>query len=122
MLDINKAIAREAQARLDPEGHMYELDHWSPRVAREQAAAEGIADLTEEHWAVIIHLRDRHRERGRAASAREVMRELEQEFAAEGGRRHLYELFPGGPVGQGCRLAGVPAPPYCRDPSFGSVG
>lgn len=120
MLDINKVVGREALTRLDPEGHMYELDHWSPRVARTLASAEGIPTLTEEHWHVIIHLRDRHREHGRAGSAREIMRELEQEFAAEGGRRHLYALFPGGPVSQGCRIAGVPAPPYCNDPSFGS--
>lgn len=121
MLDINKVVGREALTRLDPEGHMYELDHWSPRIARDLAAAEGIADLTEEHWQVIIHLRDRYREHGRAASARELMRELEQEFSPGGGRRHLYELFPGGPISQGCRIAGVPLPPYCKDPSFGSV-
>lgn len=47
------------------------------------------------------------------------------EWAAEKGLQlgaeHLKVLFPGGLVSQGCRLAGLPAPPYSKGLSFGSV-
>jgi tRNA 2-thiouridine synthesizing protein E len=33
----------------------------------------------------------------------------------------LFEIIPGGPVAQGCRLAGLKPPPGSVDPSFGSV-
>jgi tRNA 2-thiouridine synthesizing protein E len=46
---------------------------------------------------------------------------LNERFAKEGGSKFLYELFPGGPVARGSRLAGVPAPSDARDLSFGST-
>jgi len=122
MLDINHIINEEALQHSDPEGHMYDLDHWSPLTAKQQAREEGIEELTEAHWQVIYSLRNLYREQGRAASAREILHILEQDYVDEGGRRYLYELFPKGPVSQGSRLAGVPAPPYSSDPSFGWAG
>lgn len=116
MLDINKATT----TRSDPEGHMFGLAHWSPLVAKHQAEAEGIF-LTDEHWAVINFLRDRYRRLGDAKSAREIMGDLEERFTDGHGRGILYELFPGGPVSQASRIAGLPLPPYSSDPSFGSV-
>ncbi len=117
MLDINKAIQN---AQHDPMGNMFELAPWSPLIAQRQAKAEGLF-LTDEHWEIIIYLRERYRKQGEAHSAREVLKELEKKFGEGHGRRALYELFPGGPVSQGCRMAGVPLPPYSSDPSFGSV-
>ena len=116
MLDINKATT----ARHDPEGNMFGLAHWSPLVAKILAQAEGIF-LTDEHWSIINFLRERYREHGDAKSAREIMRELEENFTDGHGRGSLYELFPGGPVSQASRIAGLPLPPYSSDPSFGSV-
>lgn len=117
MLDINKAIASTPS---DPRGNMFDLDAWSPLFAQRVAEAEGL-DLTEEHWEIVVYLRERYRKKGQPAHAREVLQELEEKFCEGHGRRHLYELFPGGPVSQGCRLAGLPLPPYSNDPSFGSV-
>jgi TusE/DsrC/DsvC family sulfur relay protein len=117
MLDVNKALA---EAQHDPEGNMYGLEPWSPLVAQRQATAEDLY-LTDAHWEIIIYLRERYRKHGNAHSAREVLKELEEKFGDGTGRRALYELFPGGPVSQGSRLAGLPAPPYSSDPSFGSV-
>ncbi len=122
MLDINHIINNEALNRPDPEGHMYGLEHWSPLIAKQLAVEEGLGELTEAQWHVIYVLRNHYRENGRAKSAREVMQLLEKDFADEGGRRYLYELFPKGPISQGSRLAGVPAPPYSSDPSFGWAG
>ncbi len=117
MLDITKALS---EMQHDPEGNMFGLTPWSPLVAQRQAKAEGLF-LTDEHWEIIIYLRERYRKTGSAHSAREVLKELEKKFSNGHGRRSLYELFPGGPVSQGSRLAGIPVPPYSSDPSFGSV-
>jgi tRNA 2-thiouridine synthesizing protein E len=122
MLDINHIINDEARDRIDPEGHMYDLDHWSPITAAKLAREEGIGELSEAHWHVIYALRNHYRENGPASSAREVTHMLERDFAEGSGRRYLYELFPKGPVSQGSRLAGVPVPPYASDPSFGWAG
>lgn len=122
MLDINHIINEEALQHQDPEGNMYDLERWSPLLVKQMARTEGLEELTEAHWHVIYSIRNFYREKGRASSAREVMQILEQEFADEGGRRFLYELFPKGPVSQGSRLAGVPVPPYSSDPSFGWAG
>jgi len=120
MLDINKATANIYLAQHDPEGNMFGLAPWSPLFAQRQAEAEGIF-LTDEHWEIIIYMRERYRECGDAKSAREVLKELEEKFSDGHGRRNLYELFPGGPVSQASRMGGLPLPPYSSDPSFGSV-
>lgn len=119
MFDINKAADRHLVEN-DPEGNMYDLPHWSPLLAQRQAKAEGVY-LTDKHWEIIQYLRERYRKSGRAHSAREVLRELEEHFAEGIGRRGLYEMFPGGPVSQASRIAGLPLPPYSSDASFGSV-
>jgi tRNA 2-thiouridine synthesizing protein E len=120
MLDINKSVTDSHLAEHDPEGNMFDLPPWSPLISQRQAAAEGLY-LTDEHWEIIIYLRERYRRQGDAKNAREILRELEEKFSEGHGKRNLYELFPGGPVSQGSRLAGVPLPPHSSDPSFGSV-
>lgn len=119
MLDLNRIIEYRASHPADPEGNMYGLDHWSPLAAIKMAREEGIEELSEAHWNVIYSLRNHYRIHGRSTSAREVIHLLEQDFAEQGGHRFLYELFPKGPVSQGSRLAGIPAPPNSSDPSFG---
>lgn len=121
MQDINKIIDSQASQGRDPDGNLHGLPAWSRAFAKRQALAEGLGELSETQWRVIYSLRGMYRRNGRAASARQLIRCLEQDFADEGGRRELYLAFPKGPVSQGSRLAGVPAPPYASDPSFGSA-
>ncbi|HEY0666280.1 MAG TPA: TusE/DsrC/DsvC family sulfur relay protein [Gallionella sp.] len=120
MLDINKALNNPLHYEFDPEGNLSELPKWSPHFVSQMAASEGL-QLTEEHWEVIYHLRERYRLHDNEDSAREVLRDLEEHFCGDQGRAHLYELFPQGPVSQASRLAGLPQPPHAQDLSFGSV-
>jgi TusE/DsrC/DsvC family sulfur relay protein len=97
-------------------------EDWTRAGAEELARGEGLA-LTEDHWSVIHDLQEyftRHAE-GERPNAREVHDALEEKYHANGGLRRLYELFPGGPVAQGCRLAGLNPPAGAVDKSFGSV-
>jgi tRNA 2-thiouridine synthesizing protein E len=120
MYDVNKFIANQNLERRDPDGYWSELAHWSPMVANRMAAEEGLV-LDDEHWQIIYCLRERFRVLGPDWTARRVTHELERDFSASGGRRHLYELFPRGPLAQGCRLAGLPLPVGTINRSFGSV-
>ncbi len=121
MLDINKALDDCEWGGHDPEGHMYGLPRWSREIVKKHAHDEGLGELSEMHWQLIYTLRGLYRKNGQAESARQIIRILEKDFHEEGGRRFLYQLFPKGPISQGSRLAGVPAPPYSSDPSFGWV-
>ena len=120
MYGSNKEIGNGLPFRHDPEGHALELEHWSPRVASRLAGEEGLI-LEETHWEVLFCLREHFRDLEPEWSARELTRVLERDFGDRGGRRYLYELFPHGPIVQGCRLAGLPLPGGTLSPSFGSV-
>ena len=120
MLDINNALNEQEFHRHDPDGNMLGLETWSRALAKDLARAEGLGELSEVQWRVIFTLRGWHRKNGPAASAAELVRELEKDFVDEGGRRFLYTIFPQGPISQGCRVAGIPVPPHAHDSSFGS--
>lgn len=98
-------------------------DGWSRADAEKAAAREGLR-LTDEHWRVVQALREyyaRHEAAGLPIHLRDLHDALEEAFHAEGGLRHLYALFPGGPVAQGCRIAGLKPPFIACDTGFGSV-
>lgn len=121
MTDINKIITASAPGS-DPEqaARAAELDGWSEPWAKATAQAEGLA-LEAPHLEIIAFLRATYIESGPAGRARDLAALLDRQFAARGGRRYLYEMFPGGPVAQGGRLAGIPVPADAKDLSFGSM-
>jgi tRNA 2-thiouridine synthesizing protein E len=94
---------------------------WTPALAVESARQEGV-ELGEEHWDALRALQEYHaRHAATAVNLRELHDALDEKFHRQGGIRHLYRLFPGGPVAQGCRIAGLKAPAGAIDKGFGSV-
>ena len=95
---------------------------WMPDSAVSKAAAEGL-ELGEDHWEALRALQSYFaRHAGESAfHARELRDALDEKFHAKGGMRYLYQLFPGGPVAQGCRIAGLKVPAGATDKGFGSV-
>ncbi|HSC94027.1 MAG TPA: TusE/DsrC/DsvC family sulfur relay protein [Burkholderiales bacterium] len=94
---------------------------WTPAAALAAARAEGL-EPGEDHWEALRALQEffaRHETPG--VNLRELHDALDEKFHHQGGIRHLYRLFPGGPVAQGCRLAGLKVPAGAIDKSFGSV-
>jgi tRNA 2-thiouridine synthesizing protein E len=94
-------------------------DGWEQSMAEAHADQLGVR-LNDDHWDLVRALQsyfDSHESPNR----RELNDALEERFHAKGGRRYLYQLFPGGPVAQGCQLAGVQAPSGNIDLSFGSA-
>ncbi len=96
------------------------LDELSEVDVREMAGQEGI-ELTDEHLGVVECLRDYYLELGEAENGRDLEEMLNEVFAGHGGRKYLWRLFPGGPVTQGLRIAGLPLPPHSGDKGFGTV-
>lgn len=99
----------------------YAPAQWDEEAVKRIAQEEGI-DLTDEHLQVVQALQAffSKQERPRI-NARELHDALDEAFHIKGGMKYLYKLLPGGPVAQGCRLAGLPMPAGALDKSFGSV-
>ncbi|MFY9975479.1 MAG: TusE/DsrC/DsvC family sulfur relay protein [Chromatiaceae bacterium] len=92
---------------------------WTRASAEGAAQADGV-QLTDDHWVAIRALQGYFASHERP-NVRELHDALEEAFHVKGGLKYLYELFPGGPVAQGCRFAGLQAPAGASDKSFGSV-
>lgn len=96
-------------------------DGWTPDSARAVGADEGLK-LSDEHWTAIRALQEYYaKHEGTPINVRALHDALEEKFHSQGGIKYLYQLFPGGPVAQGCRLAGLQAPAGAVDKGFGSV-
>jgi tRNA 2-thiouridine synthesizing protein E len=96
-------------------------DSWSTGEATDMAAAEGLA-VSPDHWEAMRALQEFYsRHESSRINSRELRDALDERFHERGGMKYLYDLFPGGPVAQGCRLAGLEAPAGSNDPGFGSV-
>jgi tRNA 2-thiouridine synthesizing protein E len=92
---------------------------WTREAAEKAAKADGI-ELQADHWDTIKALQQ-YFAKHEKPNVRELHDALDERFHAAGGLKHLYEIFPGGPVAQGCRFAGLEAPAGAADKSFGSV-
>jgi TusE/DsrC/DsvC family sulfur relay protein len=116
--DINKLIRDPAT---HPDFPNAPLD-WTREDAMKTAREEGL-QLTEAHWEVVRALQNyyAHHADETVISLRGLHDALDEHFHLQGGLKYLYTLFPGGPIAQSCRLAGLKAPFMASDSSFGSV-
>lgn len=94
---------------------------WTESAAKQAAQAEGI-ELGPDHLELLNALQEYFSKHDKPDfNARELHDALDEKFHHKGGMKHLYILFPKGPVAQGCRLAGLHVPAGAIDMSFGSV-
>lgn len=94
---------------------------WTPASAVEAARKESL-ELGDAHWQALRALHEYYaRHEVTAVNLRELHDALDEKFHPQGGLKRLYELFPSGPVAQGCRIAGLKAPPGAIDLGMGSV-
>lgn len=92
---------------------------WTMHDAELVAIREGLT-LTDEHWEVVRIVQAVYSE-DQSIPLRMCHDAFEAHFASRGGCRYLFSILPGGPVVQGCLLAGLQPPQGSTDGSFGTV-
>ena len=96
-----------------------EMQLWNRSISQSRAADEGIK-LSDEHWAILVLLRNDYLVVGLPRHARYLSKALGLRYKFRGGNKYLRCLFPGGPITQGSRLANLPIPPNSIDLSNGT--
>jgi TusE/DsrC/DsvC family sulfur relay protein len=112
ILHPGAAVASDPSFRDAPEG-------WTPARARALAVEAGLK-LTEDHWEVIRVLQGCYKDEV-SPRIRLLHDALDARFAGKGGMKYLFGILPGGPIAQGCVLAGLKPPAGATNISFGSV-
>jgi tRNA 2-thiouridine synthesizing protein E len=69
--------------------------------------AEGITELTEDHWKLIYYLKEHYHEFVITPMIRKLCKATEFKL------KYVYELFPSGPAKGACKVAGLPKPIGC---------
>ena len=119
MADSMNEIMNPNLAKAKDPAFPFAPSDWSKASAETAARDEGV-ELSETHWEALGALQEYFAKHA-TPNVRELHDALEEKFHIQGGLKFLYGLFPGGPVAQGCRIAGLQAPPGSSDKSFGSV-
>ncbi|MBD3610286.1 MAG: TusE/DsrC/DsvC family sulfur relay protein [Gammaproteobacteria bacterium] len=91
---------------------------WDHEVATTLAKEVGIS-MSDKHWELVDLLRHHYEELGAVEYARDLSGMLDQRYQSQGGLRYLYSLFPGGPITQASKIAGLPVPKDSSNNSFG---
>ena len=98
---------------VDEDGFLANLDDWNMDVANYFAQVEAI-DMTDQHWEVVNFLREYYKQYQIAPMIKILVKEIGKKLGADkGNTKYLYELYPGGPAKQACKIAGLPKPTGC---------
>ena len=92
---------------VNEEGFMENPNEWSPDIAAQIAAEEGIPELTPAHWKVI----DYCRQVGLASGSAPTLRNITTNSSVS--TKELFALFPKGPAKKVARIAGLGKPEGC---------
>lgn len=92
---------------VDQDGFFESPDQWTEDMAVELAAAEGIGELTKQHWGVLKFMRAAYAEKGTGPNVRALSRLSGVPV------KELYRLFPKGPAKLAAKIAGIPKPRGC---------
>ncbi|MEZ5555690.1 TusE/DsrC/DsvC family sulfur relay protein [Haliea sp.] len=97
----------------DGEGFLRDMQAWTPAVAEQVAAAEGLT-LTPAHWEVITLLRQYYRQFDSSPAMRPLVKWVRIHLGEDYGRSmYLLSLFPGSPAKLASKIAGLPKPDNC---------
>ena len=92
---------------LNDEGFFTDPTQWTEEMAVDLARAEGIDELTDDHWTVIHFMRKEYFEKGTGPTVRMLGKTSGVSV------KELYQLFPKGPAKLAARIAGIPKPRGC---------
>lgn len=90
---------------VNDEGYFTNPSQWTKEIAAEIAKEENIV-LTDQHYAIIDFLRNRHSS-GEALSIRSINQSKIIDV------KTFYQLFPGAPLKKATKIGGIPKPASC---------
>lgn len=92
---------------VNDEGFFVDPNQWTKDIAIELAKADGIDELTAQHWQVLEFMRKEYFEKGTGPTVRVLGKTSGVSV------KDLYLLFPKGPAKMAARIAGIPKPKGC---------
>jgi dissimilatory sulfite reductase related protein len=92
---------------VNDEGFFVDPNQWTRDIAVELAKADGIDELTDQHWTVLDFMRKEYFEKGTGPTVRVLGKTSGVSV------KDLYLLFPKGPAKMAARIAGIPKPKGC---------
>jgi len=93
---------------VNEDGFLLRPEEWTEDIARFLARdQEELAELNDEHWAVLNYIRGFYLEHDRAPMIRYICKTTGLKL------KTIYGLFPSGPAMGACKLAGLPNPDGC---------
>lgn len=104
---MTTAIYAGTTVDVNEEGFMTDPSQWNPQVAAEIAAAEGIPELTPEHWKIIDFCRSTAAASGSAPTLRQITN------GTGISTKELFTLFPKGPAKKVAKISGLGKPEGC---------
>lgn len=97
-----------APLEVNEDGFLVRPEVWNDDVALLLAReAEGVAELTADHWKVIRYIRGFYEEHGLAPLIRKICKTTGITL------KRIYALFPSGPAKGACKVAGLPSADGC---------
>jgi len=97
-----------ADVEKDANGYLVNTADWTEEMAKEIAAAEGIAELTDRHWDLMNFLRDEYINNGGNQPNERNMNKAMKAIWGDSSTKDLYALFPMQPSKQAAKIAGLP--------------
>ena len=104
---MSTATIAGTAVELNDEGFFVDANQWTRDIAVEIAAADGITNMTDQHWQVIDFMRKEFFEKGTGPTVRMLGKTSGVNV------KDLYLLFPKGPAKMAARIAGIPKPKGC---------
>ena len=104
---MSTATIAGVDVALNDEGFFEDATQWTEDMAPELARAEGIDELTGQHWQVIRYMRKEYFEKGTGPTVRALGKSSGVSV------KELYALFPKGPAKMAAKIAGIPKPRGC---------
>ena len=93
--------------QVNDEGFMTNPSEWNKEIALEMAKAEGITELTADHWKVIEFCRKSATASGKAPTLRQIT------TGAGVSTKEMFALFPKGPAKKVAKVSGLGKPEGC---------
>lgn len=107
-------MAKDSIPERNNEGFLEDAWAWSQATAEEIAKEDGLT-LNDNHWEIIMFLRDFYKEHEISPPSNRLFVKAVKDAMGEekGNSIYLMQLFPGTPAKTACRIAGLPRPTNC---------